>query len=451
MKKIDYPWSLELLVLVVPFGIGGAIGYFYEVLFPMLALVASFVVILYLLQYHLIAINFSANTKNFLSSYFLTPIGRVLYATMKEQNDETESLMLEVERLKLRAEKRKDKMASAVRGFRDSLSALPDAIVALDRNNRIEWWNKAATELLGLSASSDQGKRIEVIISSREFQEFTRLVTSNQQLEVQSPITSDKILSIQITQYGDGQRLLQARDVTLVRQLESVRQDFVANASHELRTPLTVIHGYLESLIDSSVKDQVQLTTVLNQMYQQTTRIKGIVEDMLTLSHLEQQISPPTQPVDVDRLLEQVRNEAEVLSGEKRHQISLDVESGYVIEWSLEEVRSLLSNLTVNAVRYTPAGGLITLRWWVETRGAYFVVEDTGIGIDESHISRITERFYRVDVARSRESGGTGLGLAIVKHLIGLHGGTVRAENRDGGGTRFVIAIPHVDSGGAVQ
>ena len=150
-------------MLVVPFGIGGAIGYFNEVLFPMLALVASFVVILYLLQYHLITINFSANAKTFLSSNYLTPIGRVLYATMKEQNDEIESLVLEVERLTLRAEKRKDKIASAVRGFRDSLSALPDAIVALDRNNRIEWWNKAATELLGLSASSDQGKRLSLI------------------------------------------------------------------------------------------------------------------------------------------------------------------------------------------------------------------------------------------------------------------------------------------------
>ncbi|MFL2558143.1 MAG: phosphate regulon sensor histidine kinase PhoR [Candidatus Thioglobus sp. MED-G25] len=442
MKKIDYPWSLELLVLVVPFGIGGAIGYFYEVLFPMLALVASFVVILYLLQYHLITINFSANAKTFLSSNYLTPIGRVLYATMEEQNDEIESLVLEVERLTLRAEKRKDKIASAVRGFRDSLSALPDAIVALDRNNRIEWWNKAATELLGLSASSDQGKRIEVIISSREFQEFTRLVTSNQQLEVQSPITSDKILSIQITQYGDGQRLLQARDVTLVRQLESVRQDFVANASHELRTPLTVIHGYLESLIDSSVKDQVQLTTVLNQMYQQTTRIKGIVEDMLTLSHLEQETERPTQPVDVDRVLEQVKNEAEALSGEKNHQISVDAESAYVIEWSVEEIRSVLSNLTVNAVRYTPPGGDIKIRWWVEDKGAYFSVEDTGIGIDPSHISRITERFYRVDVARSRESGGTGLGLAIVKHVLARMQGDLMVHSTLGSGSTFTCYFP---------
>ena len=257
-----------------------------------------------------------------------------------------------------------------------------------------------------------------------------------------SPVSPDKLLSIRITPYGNEQRLLQAREGTLIRQLESVRQDFVANASHELRTPLTVIHGYLESLIDRSVTDQGQLTAVLSQMYQQTTRIKGIVEDMLTLSHLEQQISPPTQPVDVDRLLEQVRNEAEVLSGEKRHQISLDVESGYVIEWSLEEVRSLLSNLTVNAVRYTPAGGLITLRWWVETRGAYFVVEDTGIGIDESHISRITERFYRVDVARSRESGGTGLGLAIVKHVLVRMQGDLTVNSVLGSGSTFTCYLP---------
>ena len=433
---------LELMVLAIPLGSITTVAIITDIPLLIVVTLVGCITLLYSLQYFLILKRLSGDKAITTGSWLFTPFGQALLDGICKQKAQRKNLESDIERLKNQGLKRKKKLVSAVRGLRESLSALPDAIVALDRNNRIEWWNKAAIELLNLSSSLDQGKRIEVIIDARGFREFVALPISDEQLDVPSPVSPDKLLSIRITPYGNEQRLLQARDVTLIRQLESVRQDFVANASHELRTPLTVIHGYLESLIDRSVTDQGQLTAVLSQMYQQTTRIKGIVEDMLTLSHLEQQISPPTQPVDVDRLLEQVRNEAEVLSGEKCHQISLDVESGYVIEWSLEEVRSLLSNLTVNAVRYTPAGGLITLRWWVETRGAYFVVEDTGIGIDESHISRITERFYRVDVARSRESGGTGLGLAIVKHVLVRMQGDLTVNSVLGSGSTFTCYLP---------
>lgn len=372
----------------------------------------------------------------------LTPVATYIVESIDEAKNERLLLNCEIDRLKLRATNRKNKMATLVRDFRDSLSVLPDAIIALDRNNRIEWWNKAAGDLIGLSGSIDLKKRIEIFFPSGEFRRYIDNAKESDPVEIVAPAFPDKLLSVRVTPYGDNQRLFQAQDITLVKQLERVRQDFVANASHELRTPLTVIHGYLETLIDQEISNPEQTRSAMTQMYSQTTRIKGIVEDMLTLANLERGEKPRSEWVDIGDLIAQVRLEAQALSGEKDHEISVEEQYRCAINWNPQELHSLISNLVINAVKYTPASGVIKLRWAITTEGGCFSVQDTGIGIERSHLSRLTERFYRVDVARSRESGGTGLGLAIVKHVLGRMGGELSITSEPEQGSCFTCTFP---------
>ena len=443
MTKTDALLIKEVSVLALPIALAAILDFLLGKDTLLVIWVIAIEFGLYLLQWYRVLLTSEERPPIQQSLRFvLTPLARHFASTQENARREAVELSAEVGRLKIRATNRKNKMATLVRDFRDSLSALPDAIIALDRNNRIEWWNKAAGELVGLSSSIDQGKRIEVFFPSAEFREYIVQDDLNDPIEIRAPVSPAKLLSIRITPYGDNQRLFRAEDITLVKQLESVRQDFVANASHELRTPLTVVLGYLETLIDQKVSNPEQVRNAMEQMYQQTTRIKGIVEDMLTLAHLERGETAPKEKVDIGDLASRICSEAISLSGEKEHAISANVDPGYFLIWNPEEIHSLFSNLVVNAVKYTPPGGEITLDWTGSSNGAWFSVRDTGIGIERSHISRLTERFYRVDVARSRESGGTGLGLAIVKHVLGRMGGDLEITSEPGVGSCFICHFP---------
>lgn len=226
-----------------------------------------------------------------------------------------------------------------------------------------------------------------------------------------------------------------------IQQLERMRRDFVANVSHELRTPLTVLHGYLELLLDE--KWDKQKKNMFTHMQQQTARMENLVEDLLLLSQLENDNEPALEKktVDVFELVTAICKEAKALSnGEHRFDITLDKK--VTLKGNEKELRSLFSNLIFNAVKYTPEGGKISVRWFEETGNAYFQVSDTGIGIDEQHIPRLTERFYRVDPARSRASGGTGLGLAIAKHVLIRHHGQLQVESQLGKGSVFTCIFP---------
>tara|TARA_Y100001934_G_scaffold267684_1_gene348698 strand:- start:1174 stop:2223 length:1050 start_codon:yes stop_codon:yes gene_type:complete len=333
-------------------------------------------------------------------------------------------------------------MATAVRGFRDSLSVMSDAIVLVDRQNRIDWWNPAASELLGLSRSIDRNKPLKSLFNGEEFEKFVSNYEDDDSIELRSPTSEDALLSLRLTPYGRDRLILQARDVTRIKHLEQVRRDFVANASHELRTPLTVVHGYLETMMDNpeSVKDN--LSDVLSQMHLQTVRIKVLVEDMLTLSRLDQSFSHDVQIISMEPLLREVLVEAKILSGVKQHNFILDAVSGYKIHANSEDLRSLVTNLVSNAIRYTPAEGTIDLMWWIDDTGAYFAVRDNGIGIEAEHLSRITERFYRANVAESRASGGTGLGLAIVKNVMEALGGELSITSKPASGSTFTCFFP---------
>jgi two-component system phosphate regulon sensor histidine kinase PhoR len=240
---------------------------------------------------------------------------------------------------------------------------------------------------------------------------------------------------MQVVEYGENQRLVLTRDVTQFRQVERMRREFVANVSHELRTPLTVVSGFLETLRDE--KDPEAARRYIELMTAQAKRMERLVEDLLTLSSLESSPPPPMeQPIDMRALTERLGADARALSG-GRHDIEVSAETGVNLVGSETEIASALGNLVSNAVRYTPAGGTVRLRWHATPDGADFDVEDTGIGIAPEHIPRLTERFYRVDRGRSRETGGTGLGLAIVKHALSRHGAVLDVASEPQKGSRF--------------
>lgn len=345
--------------------------------------------------------------------------------------------------LERRNRKRKRRFNRLLVGFRDSMSALPDATVVLSKSGEVEWWNSVATSLLGFSREQSDSRRIDTLIRDPAFDHYLQAGDYWEPLEMRSPVNPDILLSVRIVPYSKGKRLMQARDITLVRRLENVRQEFVANASHELRTPLTVVHGYLETMLDDPGLCTSPWQRAITQMYQQSSRVKGIVEDMLALSQLEQGRHGEAQgAVDIPSLLKHIREEAELLSGDSAHRIRLELETDCNLIGSTERLHSIFANLVSNAVRYTAPGGDITIGWRADEKGAHFSVTDTGIGIEPRHIARLTERFYRVDPARSRESGGTGLGLAIVKHTLNLMGGQLSIESKPGVGSTFSCHFP---------
>jgi two-component system phosphate regulon sensor histidine kinase PhoR len=324
--------------------------------------------------------------------------------------------------------------------FQDSAAALPDAIVALTGSGEIEWLNKAATKLLGLRAPQDIGQSITNLVRQPAFTALVEARSYETSVDIPSPIDDNAHLLIRIVPYGKDERLLVARDVTQLHKLEQVRRDFVANVSHELRTPLTVVSGYLETLAD--IKDK-ELADSINAMRQQTARMQHIVDDLLLLARLEtdKEGIRDRKPVGVPHLIEDVIREAHELSG-GQHKIESRIDPDLLLSGRRNELYSAFSNVLFNAVQYTPAGGTITVSWYGDENGAHFEVADTGPGIAAHHIDRLTERFYRVDNARSRELGGTGLGLAIVKHVLTRHGATLRIDSELGRGSRFICDFP---------
>jgi two-component system phosphate regulon sensor histidine kinase PhoR len=248
-------------------------------------------------------------------------------------------------------------------------------------------------------------------------------------------------LSVQLIPYGEAQKLLLSRDVTRLERVETMRRDFVANVSHELRTPLTVLAGFLETVQELEL-DARRTRDYVNLMAEQARRMQRIVDDLLALSALESSPEPSLEErVDMEGVLARVKADADALSG-GRHHIMLEATEGYDLAGAENEIASALGNLVSNAVRYTPPGGSVNVAWRASSSGAEFVVEDTGIGIEPQHIARLTERFYRVDRGRSRETGGTGLGLAIVKHALARHQAGLEIQSEPGKGSRFTVRFP---------
>ncbi len=328
--------------------------------------------------------------------------------------------------------------------IRSSLGALSDAVILLDNDDGLEWWNQAAKELL-LLQPSDQGTSIFDFISVPEFRQYFQSLSEiadipSEGIHMASWRDPKRYLKCELTPFGDN-KLLIIYDVTRLHHLEQMRRDFVANVSHELRTPLTVLMGYLENF---SGQDDMspQWRRGLELMTQQTARMNRIVDDLLLLSRIEIEETHEPHDIDMTKLLTDVYDDAQAYNQEYRHTIHLHIDTYDGLYGSEMYLNSALSNLVINAIKYTPKGGNITISWTKTNEGCCFAVSDDGLGIAPEHLARLTERFYRVDSSRSRATGGTGLGLAIVKHVLYQHDSHLQIESTEGAGSTFSALFP---------
>jgi two-component system, OmpR family, phosphate regulon sensor histidine kinase PhoR len=340
--------------------------------------------------------------------------------------------------------KQRDSRASlshALWRFRQAGEAMPDGVLVLDGDNRIEWMNPSAEEHFGITFKADRGNAITNLIRHPAFVGYLGAQHYGEPLTLKGLGESDRILSVQLVPYGDREKLVLSRDVTRWERLESMRRDFIANVSHELRTPLTVMKGFLETLTDARDADEKLYRRSLALMTDQAERMQRLVEDLLMLSRLEDSRYPlKEEPIDVPSLLHAVLLEAEGINRDQ-HRITAKFDPVWLLA-SRDEIRSAFSNLVTNAIRYTPPGGDILVSWGIEAGEPAMRVKDNGDGIAPEHIPRLTERFYRVDRSRSRSSGGTGLGLAIVKHVLNRHQARIGIESEQGKGSTFSCIFP---------
>jgi two-component system phosphate regulon sensor histidine kinase PhoR len=348
-----------------------------------------------------------------------------------------DEVLTALHRFERAAARREKDLAEALARFRRAAQALPDGVVVLGAGNRIEWSNDKASAMLGLDLRADVGQPVGNLVRAPALAE-TLGAQGTQELVIQGVLGARVML--RLIPYGRTQRLLLCRDVTQAERVETMRRDFVANVSHELRTPLTVLVGFLETVRELKLDPQRQ-RDYLGMMREQAARMQRIIDDLLALSVLESSPLPAAGRVRVRALLERVLADGKALSG-GGHVLSLEADPHVDIAGSEQELASAFGNLVSNAIRYTPPGGKVRLSWTDGPEGATFAVEDTGVGIAPEHIPRLTERFYRVDRGRSRESGGTGLGLAIVKHALARHEATLSIESTPGAGSRFAVRFP---------
>ncbi len=339
--------------------------------------------------------------------------------------------------------RQEQQLAEDLARFRDAGLALPDGVVLLDANGHIEWCNPIASEYLGLDEKRDLGQPLVNLVRHPDLAHYLAHGEYAEPLILRLTRGQGLVLSLAIIAYGKEQKLLLANDITLAEKVEIMRRDFVANVSHELKSPLTVVAGFLETLTDSEIKlDESKRRTYLELMRDHTRRMQRLVEDLLTLSALESSRGPGEEaPVDLHALLAGLRDEAAALSA-GRHRIEIGFHGPAQLLGDAHELHSAFGNLVMNAVRYTPAGGTIRLGWGHRGTQAVFSVADNGPGIEPRHVPRLTERFYRVDNSRSRETGGTGLGLAIVKHVLTRHQATLEIESEAGKGSVFSAVFP---------
>ncbi|NQY27359.1 MAG: phosphate regulon sensor histidine kinase PhoR [Piscirickettsiaceae bacterium] len=348
----------------------------------------------------------------------------------------------EIERVRKQNRARKKKLTGYLKRFQATTSALPDGIVVVATDGRIIWSNKAAERLLGVFWPQDNHVRVTNLIRDPKFQQlFDSGLKDGQFVNVISPFNPNLNLEVKIVKYMGSGRLLVARDITKTIKLQTMRRDFVANVSHELRTPLTVLRGYLETLNQDS---PVELWgSALPVMQQQTERMHLMITELLALSQLETgEKAVQHEPCDIQALLVSVRDDAQKLQHYRNHQIELELMTDKGLLADVDELRSAISNLVFNAVKYTPGNSKIIIRWFVDKKGAHIEVSDNGEGIAKEHLERLTERFYRVDSGRAKEAGGTGLGLAIAKHILQRHNAELTISSELGKGSQFRCSFP---------
>jgi two-component system phosphate regulon sensor histidine kinase PhoR len=353
----------------------------------------------------------------------------------------------------LRAEQQQAQLSSQrLNDFLAAIQASPNGVLLLDPNGRIEWCNDIAADHFGIDPQRDLLQHVGNLVREPAFSAY--YASKNHEREVKligrhnTPAHPVK-LSVQLHPYGNGHQLMLSRDITALAQADAMRRDFVANVSHEIRTPLTVLAGFVETLQSLPLSEE-ERAKYLDMMATQSDRMQTLVNDLLTLSRLEGSPLPGAgEAIDLRALMTQCEAEARGLSNlmhpadERPQTLRFGAAPMFDLTGSANELRSAVSNLTNNAVRYTPGGGLIEVQWQrLPDGGARLVVTDSGPGIAPQHLPRLGERFYRVDRSRSRESGGTGLGLAITKHVAQRHGGELQIRSELGHGSTFALEFP---------
>lgn len=351
-----------------------------------------------------------------------------------------EPLFYGLYQMQQRNRRRRRELALLIKRFRSGAESLPDAVVMTTVEGNIFWCNGLAQHLLGFRWPEDNGQHILNLLRYPEFSHYL------QQQEFSRPLTlqlnNEHYVEFRVMPYSEGQLLMVARDVTQMRQLEGARRNFFANVSHELRTPLTVLQGYLEMMSDEELDGSLR-GKALGTMQEQTRRMDGLVKQLLTLSRIEAAPNVEmNERVDIPLMLRVLQREAQSLSG-GNHEITFRVNEQLKVFGNDDQLRSAVSNLVYNAVNHTPKGTNIEVSWQQTPNGAQFQVSDNGPGIAAEHIPRLTERFYRVDKARSRQTGGSGLGLAIVKHALSHHDARLEILSEQGIGTRFIFTLPN--------
>jgi two-component system phosphate regulon sensor histidine kinase PhoR len=325
--------------------------------------------------------------------------------------------------------------------FLSAIEASPNGVMMLDAHDQIDWCNSVAADHFGLDPVRDRRQRVTNLVRAPAFVACLQSAQFDEAVNIPNPRGRGTI-SVLVRRYGEGMKLVLSQDITERERAEGMRRDFVANVSHEIRTPLTVLAGFIETLGNLPLTE-VERKRVLNLMHQQTDRMQALVGDLLTLAQLEGSPRPaPDRWVAVDRLFRQVEADARALSS-GRHTLMVDDAGAAQLAGNESELLSALANLVNNAVRYTPEGGTVQVSWALRGDGGGEIeVRDTGIGIAREHLPRLTERFYRVDGSRSRDTGGTGLGLSIVKHVTQRHGGELDIHSEPGQGSRFRLVFP---------
>ncbi len=337
-------------------------------------------------------------------------------------------------------------LSSALERFTLTANAIPDGLVILGASNEIEWCTPHAENQLGLNLGTDKNLPIVNLIRDSHFIAYLYNNDYSEPFKLKSWKNPEVIFEIQLIPFGSKQKLLICRDMTQLEKVEVMRRDFIANVSHELRTPLTVVGGFLETLSDMDGAVPEAIKSYFAMMQEQTGRMRRIIEDLLTLSKIESNTEEPDNiEIEMANLLKVIQNDALGLSqslNKTKHIIQLEADDKLNLIGSQNEIQSALSNLVSNAVRYTPKGGEININWGLNDGQALFSVRDTGVGIEQQHIDRLTERFYRVDRGRSRETGGTGLGLSIVKHILIRHQAKLEISSEVGVGSTFSVQFP---------
>ncbi|MDA0149108.1 phosphate regulon sensor histidine kinase PhoR [Vibrio sp. LaRot3] len=353
-----------------------------------------------------------------------------------------EHLFNGIYRLQQRQRKKRKELTNLIRRFRNGAESLPDAVVVFRSEGNIVWCNKLAQHLLGFRWPDDSGQPVSNLIRTPDFIKYLNKQNFDEPLEMRSPLNVERMLELRIVPYTEGEHLMVVRDVTQLKQLEGMRRNFFANVSHELRTPMTVLQGYLEMTEDPDMVVGPMWPKAHGVMTEQLNRMNSLVNQLLTLSKIEAApMHELDEVVNVPAMLEVLEKEAASLSGGK-HNLTFSVDEKLRVLADEDQLRSAISNLVYNAVKYTPEGADIHVRWFNSGQGACLEVQDSGDGIEPQHLHRLTERFYRVDKARSRDTGGSGLGLAIVKHALTHHDSHLEISSEVGVGSKFSFILP---------